>query len=177
MKHILFFSGSNSSASINTEVVKYAAALSTHQKQYIDLREYDTHIYSADSEKNNGVPAHIHTLVEKFRQADGFILACPEHNGSLPAFFKNIIDWMSRIEKNICGDKPVLLLTTSPGKTGGETVNKTLQTLLPRWGAQSVIALKIPAYHSVNSAEEYFSLHSDRAEKMHKAIAEFDATV
>ncbi|MFW5851739.1 MAG: NADPH-dependent FMN reductase [Bacteroidota bacterium] len=177
MKLILFFSASNSSTSINTEVVKYAAKLSNEYSKYIDLREYDTHIYSADLEKNNGVPAHIHTLVEQFRNADGFILACPEHNGSLPAFFKNIIDWISRIEKNIFGNKPVLLLTTSPGKTGGETVNKTLQILLPRWGAQSVIALKIPDYHSVNTAEEYFSSHSEHAKIIYNAIAKFDAKV
>jgi chromate reductase len=158
-------------------VVQHAATLTTQHSKYIDLREYDTHIYSADSEKNNGIPAHIHTLVEKFRHADGFILSCPEHNGSLPAFFKNIIDWISRLEKNIFGNKPVLLLTTSPGKTGGETVHETLHTLLPRWGAQLVSSVKIPNYHSVRNAEDYFTTHTDIADKLLSAIAEFDAQV
>src|SRR3546814_20113914 len=51
-----------------------------------------------------------------------YIIAIPEHNGNFPAFFKNIIDWLTRIERGFFKDKPILLLNATPGPTGGRSV-------------------------------------------------------
>lgn len=119
MKHILAFAGSNSSTSINVQLVKYAGSLTdTAQVEFVDLRDYDAPIYSADIEKE-GIPQPIQDLVTKLSEADAYIIGTPEHNGSLTAFMKNTIDWASRVEAKFLGGKPVLLLSTSNGKRGG----------------------------------------------------------
>ena len=66
------------------------------------------------------------------------MIASPEYNGSIPAAFKNVIDWISRVNMKFLGDKPVLLLSTSPGKNGGATNLAQMAKLLPWWGAQLV---------------------------------------
>ncbi|WP_420582102.1 NADPH-dependent FMN reductase [Reichenbachiella sp.] len=118
MKKIIAFAGSNSSTSINMQLVKYAGSLVAYNEvEYLDLRDFDAPIYSADIEKE-GIPQPIKNLVAKLAGADAYIIGTPEHNGSLTAFLKNTIDWASRVEAKFLGGKPVLLLSTSNGKRG-----------------------------------------------------------
>ncbi|WP_422361631.1 NADPH-dependent FMN reductase [Reichenbachiella sp.] len=118
MKKIIAFAGSNSSTSINMQLVRYTGSLiENNEVEYLDLRKYDAPIYSADIEKE-GIPQPIKDLVAKLSEADAYIIGTPEHNGSLTAFLKNTIDWASRVEAKFLGGKPVLLLSTSNGKRG-----------------------------------------------------------
>ena len=69
------------------------------------------------------------------------MIAVPEHNGFMPAFLKNVIDWLSRLSTTETGffgthNIPVLLLSTSPGANGGATSLQTLHSLMPWWGAE-----------------------------------------
>ncbi len=52
--------------------------------------------------------------------------------------YKNLLDWLSRIERNIFSDKPTLLLSTSPGANGGATALKHAVTSAPFLGAKLV---------------------------------------
>jgi NAD(P)H-dependent FMN reductase len=90
----------------------------------IDLREYPLPIYDGDSEKWDGVPANALRLQTLFGAQDGFMLACPEYNGSVTPLFKNTIDWASRPSKGKPGldwarNKPAALLSASNGALGG----------------------------------------------------------
>ncbi len=118
MKKVIAFAGSNSSTSINVQLVKHAGSLiQGAEVELLDLRDYDTPIYSADIEKE-GIPQPARDLVTKLSEADAYIIGSPEHNGSLTAFLKNTIDWASRVEGKFLGGKAVLLLSTSGGKRG-----------------------------------------------------------
>ena len=118
MKKVIAFAGSNSSTSINVQLVKYAGSLiDKAEVEFLDLRDYDAPIYSADIEKV-GIPQPIQDFVAKLSEADAYIIGSPEHNGSLTAFMKNTIDWASRVEAKFLGGKPVLLLSTSNGQRG-----------------------------------------------------------
>lgn len=134
---IIAFSGSNHSRSINQQLVGFAAGMIRDcEVEVLNLRNYDLPIYGLDLQRESGIPGEVQLLREKLLTADGFIVASPEHNGSIPAFFKNIIDWLSRIDQKIFNHKPVLLLSTSTGKRGGATNLATLEKLLPFWGAE-----------------------------------------
>jgi hypothetical protein len=43
-------------------------------------------------------------------------------NGNFSAAFKNVLDWMSRINAKTFQEKEMLLLATSPGARGGSSV-------------------------------------------------------
>src|SRR5690606_27080753 len=57
-----------------------------------------------------------------------------EHNQNLSAFFKNILDWLSRTELKFLEHKKIFILSTSNGKRGGLGANESLQKLIERFG-------------------------------------------
>ncbi|MGB1317184.1 MAG: NADPH-dependent FMN reductase, partial [Flavobacteriales bacterium] len=112
----------------------------------IRLADYAAPIYSAEQEKE-GIPEGIARLRNEFDQADAFILSTPEYNGSIPGGLKNTMDWLSRTEGTTFQDKPVLLMSTSPGARGGATVLNHLATIIPYWGAKLIGPFSLPSFH------------------------------
>jgi chromate reductase len=130
MKKILIFTGSSSSQSINRKLLRYAGSLvKNHRVDEIDLRDYPLPVYGPDLEKEIGVPENARKLKDLFSQYDGFIIATPEYNGSLPAFFKNALEWASRDNRQMFAGKSLLLLATAPGPGGGRYVLKTAERI------------------------------------------------
>ena len=75
--------------------------------------------YNADVELE-GVPDTVVALREQIGAADALLLAVPEYNHSFTAVLKNALDWASRPGfKSPLKDKPALIMTSSPGFTGG----------------------------------------------------------
>jgi chromate reductase len=141
MKKILAFAGSNSSTSVNRQLIEHAASKSAdHEVTLLDLRDYDAPMFSEDLEKESGVPESIQKLKTVFEAHDAFMIASPEHNGMMPAFFKNLMDWLSRAGGKIFQEKPVLLMSTSPGPRGGQTNLANMKAVFPHWGATAVFA-------------------------------------
>lgn len=148
MKKILAFSGSNSSKSINQQLVQIAASMvEGHEVEVIDLRYYDAPLYGIDLENKEGIPPSILKLKSKIQSADGMIIATPEHNGSMPAFLKNTIDWLSRINQKVFDDKPVLFIATSPGGRGGKSALEHLVSIMPYRGAKVVGSFSLPSFN------------------------------
>lgn len=125
---ILAFAGSLRRASDNKKLVKIAAKAAEEagaKVTYIDLKDYPLPIYDQEIEDATGLPENALKLKELMLAHDGFLLACPEYNSSMPAVFKNVIDWTSRMAKPdevyLCCfiDKAVVLMSASPGGLGG----------------------------------------------------------
>ncbi|MEX0312914.1 MAG: NAD(P)H-dependent oxidoreductase [Allomuricauda sp.] len=134
MKKIIAFTGSSNQNSIHEKLVKSIMKKFPDQNiEFLDLKRFDVPIYSQEIEQY-GIPKPIKELFQLFIEADAFIIASPEHNGLPSAFLKNIIDWLSRVDQKFFGQKPILLLSTSPGVTGGKTHLQILEKLVTRWG-------------------------------------------
>lgn len=134
MKKIIAFTGSNSPNSINQRLIEYIQQeFPDSGIEYLDLKDHELPIYSVEIEER-GIPIQAKELFQLFASANAFILASPEHNGLPSAFLKNHIDWLSRIDQHFLGDKPILLLSASPGATGGSSHLGILATLVQRWG-------------------------------------------
>ena len=119
MKKILAFAGSNSSSSINKQLVDYVVfRLDNVKAKTLLLTDYDIPMYSEDIEKNEGFPVGIQELKQEIAACDGLVIAVNEHNGSVSAFFKNILDWLSRVDRSFFGERKILLMSTSPGGRG-----------------------------------------------------------
>ncbi|TPN82168.1 NADPH-dependent FMN reductase [Aquimarina algicola] len=153
MSKILAFAGSNSSTSINQKLVKHiVSSIENHDTKLINLIDYPLPIYGEDEEKK-GFPEMTTALQKEISESDGLIISVNEHNGSWSAFFKNIIDWLSRLDRNFLEGKKVLLLSTSPGKRGGLSALEFGKSVLPRFGAEIVGSLSFPSFYD-NFSEE-----------------------
>lgn len=147
MKKILAFAGSNHTGSINQQLVEFTAALIDDlDVKVVDIKSWDIPIYSMDMDPDQ-TPELIASLIGLIQEHDGFIIASPEHNGGTPAFFKNILDWLSRRAKKVFDNKPVLLMSTSPGGGGGATNRNFLAHTLPYQGATIAATFGLPAFH------------------------------
>lgn len=148
MKKICVFAGSNSSTSINKRLVVYASEqLKNVSVSTIDLTNFPLPMYSEDHEREKGFPEALSNLLEQLHQTDAVLLSVNEHNGTVSAFFKNILDWLSRIEYKFLNEKKILLLSTSPGKRGGLSALEYIQGVLPRFGASEIITFRLPSFH------------------------------
>lgn len=146
MKTILAFSGSLSSGSINHRLIENAAPLLKGlDVRTLSLRDYPTPLYSHDIERE-GIPETVKELRALFDAADGFLISVPEYNSSIPAGFKNAIDWLSRTGVKPFQDKPVLLMSATPGGRGGASVQEHLLRVMPFWGAKVVGNFSLPNF-------------------------------
>jgi NAD(P)H-dependent FMN reductase len=139
MSKIIAFSGSNSKNSINQKFVEAIAnEIKSSEVEVINLRDYEVEIYGIDKETESGFPKQIEELHELFNTASGFIVSTPEHNGSMPAALKNIIDWLSRKNPKVFREKPTLFFSTSPGPRGGVSALEHMVNIMPYRGANIV---------------------------------------
>jgi chromate reductase len=174
MKKILAFAGSNSITSINKQLAIYAASLVDEKYDIIDLNDYQLPIFSIEIEAN-GFPKAALAFNELLHNYDGFVVSLAEHNGSYSAAFKNIFDWVSRIDRKVFKEKPVLLLATSPGARGGKSVLETAASQFPRMGAAVVETYSLPNFYDHFKKDEIEN--PELKETLLKAIKEFQLVI
>lgn len=147
MKKIIAFAGSNSSTSMNHELVICAAQkLKKTESTVIRLTDYPLPMFGEDLEREEGYPEILTELLEEIKESDGLLLSVNEHNGTVSAFFKNVIDWLSRLEYKFLTDKKIFLMSTSDGKRGALSANEYTARVLPRFGAAEIYTFPLPSF-------------------------------
>lgn len=114
---LLAFSGSLREGSYNQKLVNRAAELAREagaDVTSIRLSDYPLPLYEQAIEAE-AFPEAAVELKRLFASNDGFLIASPEHNGSISAALKNVIDWVSRP----VDDEAPLALTGFRGKIVG----------------------------------------------------------
>ena len=86
-------------------------------------------------------------FLDIIKESDGIILSLAEHNGNFSVAFKNIFDWMSRIEQKLWNNKPMLLLATSPGGRGGASVLSIANNGFPHMGGNVVTTFSLANFY------------------------------
>lgn len=173
---ILAFGASNSSKSINKQLVAYTASLvEGAEVDLLDLNGFEMPIYSSDREDANGQPALAQAFLDRITAADAVIISFAEHNGIFSAAYKNVFDWASRINNKMFADKPVLLLATSPGKGGGASVLSFATNSMPHFGATVKGSLSVPSFYDNFDAEKGEISNTDIAAQLKQAVADLIA--
>ncbi|WP_187149969.1 NADPH-dependent FMN reductase [Candidatus Mycoplasma haematobovis] len=108
LKKILLISASNSEPSINNEILQEIVKKTEFDS--LNLLKYSNIPMLVKFQK---VPEEIHELYLLFKEYETLVFFAPEHNGYISAFFKNIIDWLSRIEIDFLKSKNVLFISAS----------------------------------------------------------------
>ncbi|SFW23073.1 NADPH-dependent FMN reductase [Cellulophaga fucicola] len=176
MSKILAFAGSNSSSSINYKLVNFTAGLlSDHNVTLLDMAAVNLPLYSEDLEKNEGFSAELKEIKEAISNADALVLSVNEHNSGLSSFFKNLLDWLSRYDRNFLENKKVLLLSTSPGKRAAISAKEQASGMLPRFGAEIAATFSLPSFY--DNLKEDGIIDPDLNKSHKEAIDQFLAKI
>lgn len=162
---ILAFGASNSQTSMNKKLATYSAqkiaSLRDEQATEIDildLNDYEMPLYSI--ERNAQIAEHPLALrfLDKIANSDWVIISFAEHNGIYTVAFKNIMDWCSRIRRDIFQNKNMILLSASVGPSGGSNVLSFAEKSMPHFGGV------VKGAYSIAKFQDEFD---DTTEKFH----------
>lgn len=128
--------GSNASLSYNRRLLQYI------EKNYSDkfdltLIEIDQVplFNQSDDQTNSEVIQSIHRQIE---QADGVIIATPEHNHTIPAALKSLLEWLS-FKIHPLENKPVLIVGASYYAQGSSRAQLHLRQILNAPGLHAMV--------------------------------------
>ena len=146
-RRILAFAASNSSKSINRQLVEYAASLIENAEiEKLDIHDYEMPLYRADREEADGIPQLAHDFLAQIAAVDGLLISISEHNGAYSAAFKNLFDWCSRIGRDVWQNKPMVLLSTSPGPGGAARALGIAESAAPHFGGDVKATMSVPKF-------------------------------
>ena len=121
MTTLIGISGSTRRGSLNSALLRAAAAAMPAGAQLRIESIAAIPLYNGDEEAAHGIPPAVTYLKDAIAAADGLLLVTPEYNNSLPGVAKNAVDWLSRPSADIgrvFGGKPVAIAGASPGGFG-----------------------------------------------------------
>jgi chromate reductase, NAD(P)H dehydrogenase (quinone) len=168
--NILAFGASTSKQSINQRFAVYAVqSFAGETIQVLDLNDFPLPVFSVDLEVEAGHPTVINEFIAKLDWADVIIISLAEHNGSYAAAFKNLFDWASRVKGEMFKGKKLILLATSPGARGGQTVLATALSRFPFHGAEIVGHFSLPKFNE--------NFHADAGITEPQLLSEFNLMI
>ncbi len=153
---LLALAGSLRRDSFNKSLVgcaAQAARAAGAQVTVLDLNDLDLPLMNEDLEPH-AVPAGATRLKEAMREADGFLIACPEYNASVSAPLKNALDWASRPADGepprvAFAGKAAAVMAATPSGLGGVRGLDHLRAILTN--LQTVV---LPQQVTVSAAHE-----------------------
>ena len=153
-RRILAFAASNSSKSINRQLVEYAASLiESAEIETLDIHDFEMPLYRADREEAEGIPQLAHDFLARISAVDALLISIAEHNGAYSAAFKNLFDWCSRIGRDVWQGKPMVLLSTSPGPGGAARALGIAESAAPHFGGVVKGTFSLPKFNEAFDAE------------------------
>ena len=168
---VLAFGASSSRNSINKKLANYSCSLLQDSEcNLIDLNDFQMPIYSEDIEKENGFPEKANHFIELIRKSDAIVISLAEHNGSYTAAFKNLIDWCSRVKRNFLQDKPIILLSTSPGPGGGASVLSLAKNSMKFFSGRVIGDLSVPSFYENFDTETNIISNNEIKQKIQSTI-------
>ena len=173
---IIAFGASNSRQSINKKLATYAAnRMSPADIEILDLNDFEMPLYSQDTEAEIGLPKQAQQFLASIKSADAIIISFAEHNGSYTAAYKNIFDWVSRIEQKVFQNKPMVLLSTSPGPGGASNVLALATNSAPYFAGNVKASLSIPSFFDNFDEQKQSLRNEDLDQKLTSALASLSA--
>jgi len=170
-KKVIAFGASNSSRSINKKLVTYASGLlDGADVEILDLNDYELPLFSVDREDEMGQPELAQAFLKKITDCDGIIISFAENNGSYSVAYKNLYDWVSRIQPKVYQDQPMVLLSTSPGGRGGQSVLELALIQIPRFGGQVKASVSVPSFGENFDVDAGLITNENIAQQIREAV-------
>ncbi|EGY51841.1 NADPH-dependent FMN reductase [Neisseria shayeganii] len=142
MTHIALVVGSLSQNSINRAVAAHIVAQAPAGVHVEEVHIGDLPLYTQDRDSQS-LPEYERVRAQ-LRAADAVLIVSPEHNRSMPAAVKNLIDIGSRpFGHSVWNGKKVAVATASPGSYGGINSGLHLRQSLQSLGVEVLIAPEV----------------------------------
>lgn len=170
-RRLLVIPASARTGSLNVQLARHAATAAEAagwQTRLLDLRALELPVYDGDLEASSGVPAGALALQQAIADSEAVLVVTPEYNGFPTPLFVNAFDWLSRIQPAhgrpaglaTTADKPVGLLSASPGPLGGlRSMNFVRQYL-----QMAFAMLVVPQQFALGKANEAFNAEGTLAD-------------
>jgi len=133
MPNVAVINGSLRQASLNGRLARALAKLAAPRLTLTPLRIDDLPLFNQDME--NDLPAPVSRMKREIAAADAVLFITPEHNRSISAAMKNVIDWGTRpYGTSVWLDKPAATIGTSQGTVGTAAAQTHLRSVLASLG-------------------------------------------
>lgn len=176
-KIIVALGASNSKNSINKKLANFAAHQVTDATvNLLDLNDFEMPIYGIDREKEEGIPQLAIDFKAHLKAADGIVISFAEHNGAYSVAFKNVMDWVSRIERDTWANKPMFLMATSPGGRGGATVLDIALGKFKFMNKNTIVGFSLPSF-GANFKEGEGITNDEQLAKFNEQLKQFEAAL
>jgi NAD(P)H-dependent FMN reductase len=136
---VLVFGASLRTGSLNRRLAALAARTARAAGATVDeasMEDFEVPSYDGDVEAAGGFPEGAREFKRRLEANDGFIIASPEYNASMPGTLKNLIDWTSRFRPQPFDGRHGLLLSASPSMAGGNRGLWSLRVPLEHLGSR-----------------------------------------
>ena len=177
MKNILIVVGSFRKGSYNRQLAERVESLLAGRAHVSYLDYGDLPFINQDTEFPT--PASVARVRARLMEADGIWICSPEHNHSIPAVLKNLLDWLSRPmlpddpEKRSCARGKAATVSGAGGKSATAYGREAIKTVLDFIGMRVAagtgtgIALSPEAYKSgvLNFSDETLAALEKQAEE------------
>jgi chromate reductase len=171
---LLVIAGSARHGSLSLRIAGAAAALAQEagtSVETLDLRALQLPLYDGDLEAAGGVPDAALRLLDAIRAADALLIVTPEYNGFPTPLLINAFDWLSRLGATdqrpsglaTTANKPVALLSASPGPLGGLRSMNFLRQYLQMAFAMIVVPQQFALGRAHDAFDDQGALKDERA--------------
>lgn len=126
----------------NAEVSYNRVLLKSIQKQFSSLFDLDIieikdiPMFNQSDDQTNSEP--IQAISRKIKGADGVIIATPEHNHTIPAGLKSVLEWLS-FKIHPLENKPVMIVGASYYDQGSSRAQLHLRQILDAPGVNAIV--------------------------------------
>jgi NAD(P)H-dependent FMN reductase len=103
-------------------------------------------LFTVDIEEEIGEHSLAQAFLDKIASADVLVVSLAENNGNYSVAFKNVFDWCTRISGKVFQEKPMLLMSTSPGAKGGKAVLEIAKKAFPFYGGNIKASFSLPSF-------------------------------
>ena len=127
---------------INSRSFNQSKIINIHQKQFTELFTLelveikDLPLFNQDDDQTNS--PEIQQLNRKIILADGVIIATPEHNHTVPAGLKSVLEWLS-FKIHPLENKPVMVVGASYYDQGTSRSQLHLRQILDAPGVNALV--------------------------------------
>lgn len=160
---IASISGSLRKASHNTGLLRAAAEFIPADIDFETVSIGDLPHYNEDLDKES-LPEPVEQFIEQMARADGFLIATPEFNHSVPGVLKNAIDWASR-KHHVMRGKPLVMMGAASGISGTIRAQEHMIQIAHYPGLQIVREARLYVPHSHHKFDKDGNLTDEAVRK------------
>ncbi len=169
---IIAFAATSSRKSINKQLVNFAAHLvDGAEVELLDINDYELPLFSEDKEAELGKPQLAQDFLNKIASADALMISFAEHNGSYTAAYKNLFDWSSRANPKVYQNKPMVILSTSPGPGGASSVLSTAVNSAPYFDGDVKASYSLASFYQNFNVELGQFVNEEKLGELKAAVA------